>query len=162
KRWWNKALVIAETLVLDEDACPMFNLISPEYSFESFCRQMFGKDPVTVMDAASAEITYARRNHRETTKDANFRKRSRARAYADELQQLVGLCMASIPSKPTPGFRTTVKPLVMTLLQRWEIGELRQFFAEVPDAGVPGEVLKLIDFVTVVVSRRDVDSADIQ
>src|SRR5205085_1169270 len=61
-----------------------------------------------------------------------------------------------------PDFLMTVKPLVMNLLQRWEIGDLRQFFADVPDEGVPGEVLKVIDFVTVVASSRDVDSADIQ
>jgi hypothetical protein len=140
----------------------MFNLISPEYSFERFCHLMLGKDPTAVLDAASAEITYARRNHRETTKDADFRKGSRGRAYCDNLQRLVGLCMGSIPSDPTPDFLMTVKPLVMNLLQRWEIGDLRQFFADVPDEGLPGEVLKVIDFVTVVVSRRDVDSADIQ
>jgi hypothetical protein len=103
----------------------LIDLVSPGYSFEEFCSRMFGKDPIAVMDAASAEITYARRNHRETTKDGDFRKGSRGRAYCDDLQRLIGLCMGSIPSDAPPNFLSTVKPLVMHLLQKWEIGDLR-------------------------------------
>lgn len=43
----------------------MISLVSPECDLQEFCRRMFGKDPMQVMDAASAEITYARQLHRE-------------------------------------------------------------------------------------------------
>jgi hypothetical protein len=73
----------------------MISLVSPKYDFQEFCRCMFGKDPMEVMEAASAEITYARRIHRETTKDRDFRRGSRGRAYCDDLQQLISLFMGS-------------------------------------------------------------------
>jgi len=71
----------------------MISLVSPEYNLESFCNHMLGKDPLMVMQAASAEISYARRLHRETTKDSDFRKGSRGREYCENLQTLISLVM---------------------------------------------------------------------
>lgn len=105
----------------------MFSLVSPEYNFHDFCRCMFGKDPSQVMDAASAEITYARRNHREKTKDRDFRKGSRGRAYCDDLQQLIRLFFnLSVPGNVTPEFVDAVRPLALDLLRRWRIPSLSQ------------------------------------
>lgn len=85
-------------------------LISLEYNFQEFCRRMFENDPIQVMDAASAEITYARRIHREKTKDRNFRTGSRGRAYCEDLQRLISLFMGSAPDKVSPEFLDAVKP----------------------------------------------------
>jgi hypothetical protein len=108
----------------------MSSLVSPEYSLEIFCYRMLGHDPLSVMTAASAEITYARRLHRESTKASNFRKGSRGREYCEALQCLIFLLMnGTVPSAATPGFLTAVKPLIQQLLQKWEIGELRRVFS---------------------------------
>jgi hypothetical protein len=90
---------------------------------------MFGKDPLEVTEAASAEITYARQIHRQKTKDRDFRKGSRGRAYCDDLQQFISLFMGSVPDSVSPEFVAAVKPLALHLLQRWEVVGLRKLLA---------------------------------
>lgn len=107
-----------------------FKLVSPEYSLQIFCYHMLGHDPLYVMEAASAEITYARILHRDSTKDLNFRKGSQGQKYCDELQHLIYLLMnGTVPSEATPDFLAATKPLVRHLLEKWEIGGLRNIFA---------------------------------
>jgi hypothetical protein len=107
----------------------MISLISPKYSFRDFCQCMFGKDPLQVIDAACAEINNARLNHREKTKDRDFRRGSRGRLYCDYLQQLISLFMGSVPNKVSPEFLDGVNPLARHLLQRWDILGLRKLLA---------------------------------
>jgi hypothetical protein len=139
----------------------MISLISPDYNLRDFCQCMFGKDPLQVMDAASAEIIHARLIHQEKTKDRDFRRGSRGRAYCDDLQQLISLFMGSAPDKVSPQFLDAVKPLALHLLQRWEILGLRQILAR-PTEPIPltdfGEVT---DFLAVVISKEDVEAGDI-
>jgi hypothetical protein len=97
----------------------MISLVSPEYSLETFCYRMLGREPLSVMEAASAEITYARLLHRESTKNSNFRKGSRGWEYCEDLQRLVYLLMnGTLPSNTTLEFLAAVKPLVQQLLQK--------------------------------------------
>jgi hypothetical protein len=111
----------------------MISLVSPEYSFEEFCLRMVGKDLVfEVMDAASAEITYARQIHRKTTKDQNFRKGSKGRLYCEDLHPLISLIMdGSVPADATTDFLHAVKPL------KWERDQ-RRFFANLPEVKLLG------------------------
>jgi len=102
-------------------------LVSPEYSFEEFCRLMFGKNPVEVTGAASAEIAYAQRIQRQRTGGRGFRKGSRGRTYCDNLQNLVRLFMGSVPIDTSRDFLSAVRPLALDLLQRWTILGLREF-----------------------------------
>ena len=88
----------------------MIGLVSPDYNFSEFCRCMFGSDPMQVIDTASAEITYARRNHREKTKDSDFRKGSRGRAYCEDLQQFIALFMGAVPDQVSAEFINAVGP----------------------------------------------------
>lgn len=118
----------------------MISLVSPEYDFQEFCRCMFDKDPMQVMEAASAEITYARTIHREKTKDRDFQRGSRGRVYCDDLQQLIALFMGSVRDEMSPEFLDAVKPLAMNLLQRWEIVGLRQLVARTANPTPPGRL----------------------
>lgn len=139
----------------------MSNLVSGEYSLKAFCTAMHGKNPWDVMDAASVEIAFARRLHREATKRSDFRKGSKGREYCDSLQMLIFLLMnGTVPPGASPSFLATVKPLFVHLLQKWEIGTLRQVFAKVPsaEASIPQG---FADPLMVVVSRADVDAMDI-
>jgi len=104
----------------------MISLVSPKYSFRDFCQCMFEKDPLQVIDAASAEITYARLIHREKTRDRDFRKGSRGHVYCEDLQQLISLFMGPAPDKVSREFLDSVKPLARHVLQRWEIIGFRQ------------------------------------
>jgi hypothetical protein len=82
------------------------------------------------METASAEITYARILHRNSTKNLNFRKGSQGRKYCDDLRHLISLLMnGTVPSEATPEFLAAVKPLVRQLLERWEIGDVRSIFS---------------------------------
>jgi hypothetical protein len=91
---------------------------------------MLGHNPLSVMIAASAEITYARRLHRASSKESHFRKGSRGREYCEALQPFIFLPMnGTVPSAATPEFLAAVKPLIQQLLQTWEIGELRRVFS---------------------------------
>lgn len=121
---------------------------------------MHGKDPLAVMEAASAEISYARRLHRETTKEFKFRKGSRGKEYCENLQKIISMLMnGSVPAGSTPEFLITIKPLIQGLLQRWEIGNLCQVFANLkkqerlsfPDT---------VDPLVIVISRSEVDALD--
>lgn len=139
----------------------MINLVSPEYDLETFCNRMRGKDPLSVMEAASAEISYARRLHREAAKESDFRKGSRGRRYCENLQKLISMLMnGSVPAGSTSEFLITVKPLVQELLQRWEIGNLRQVFSNLQTKerlSLP----KTIDPLVIVISRNEVEAMDI-
>ena len=109
----------------------MISLVSPEYNLEAFCNHMRGKDPLAIMEAASAEGSYARRLHRETTKEDDFREGSKGWEYCESLQKLVFLLMnGSVPTGASSEFLTVVKPLVQQLLQKWRIGNLRQVFSD--------------------------------
>jgi hypothetical protein len=137
----------------------MISLVSPEYNLEKFCNHV-RKDPLAVLDAASEEIFYARRLHREATKDSDFRKGSRGREYCENLQKLISLIMnGSVPTGSTPEFLFAVKPLVQHLLQKWELGNLRQIFSDLqsPESlSLP----KTIDPLVIVVSRGEVETMD--
>ncbi len=136
--------------------------MSPEYSLETFCYQMRGRDPVAVIEAASAEISYARRFHREATKDSDFRKGSRGREYCENLQRLVSLVMnGSVPAGSTPEFLAAVKPLVHQLLERWEIGNLRQVFSNLQAPESLSLFSKIIKPLVLIVSRKEVEEGDI-
>jgi hypothetical protein len=138
----------------------MISLVSPEYNLEAFCNHMRGKDPFAIIDAASAEASYARRLHRGATKDSDFRKGSRGRKYCESLQKLVFLLMnGSVPTGASSEFLTVVKPLVQQLLQKWEIGNLRQVFSDFqqPESlSLP----KTIDPLVVVISKAEVEAID--
>jgi len=109
----------------------MVTLVSPEYSLVAFCYQMIDKDPVEIMEVASAEITYARRLHTEKTGETAFRKGSKGRLYSEQLQCLIRLLMGgSIPQEMSAEFIADVRPLVRQLLKKYEIGELRQKFSD--------------------------------
>ncbi len=106
-------------------------LVSPEYDFEMFCNNTRGEDPLAVIESASGEINSARRLHRKTTTDFDFRKGSKGRAYCENLQKLISLLMnGSVPAGSTPEFLAAVKPLIQQLLQKNEIGNLRQVFSK--------------------------------
>ena len=94
---------------------------------------MIGKDPLQVIDAASAEITYARLIHQQMTKDRNFRRESRGRIYCDDLQQLISLFMGSAPDKVSPEFVDAVSPLAPLLQQKWDILGLRQILGRMSE-----------------------------
>ena len=105
----------------------MVALISPEYDLVAFCYRVLDKNPVEVAEAASAEITYAKRLHREVTAQSDFRRGSKGRRYCDQLQLLVStLVNGTIPAAAPWTFRSDVRPLVCRLLERWEIGSLRR------------------------------------
>lgn len=112
------------------------------------------------MDAAGEEITSARRLHRDATKFSDFRKGSKGRKYCDSLQMLISLTMnGSVPAGATPTFLMTVKPLIDHLLKKWELGTLRQDFANVQQA----EQFSLpdaLDPFVVVVTRAEVEAMD--
>lgn len=85
----------------------MATIISPDYSLKEFCQRMIGKDPVEVMDVASAEITYARKLHREKTNQADFRSSTKGRAYCDDLQRLISLFILRCQPMRVSGFTIT-------------------------------------------------------
>lgn len=138
----------------------MITLVSPEYSFDRFCQAMIGKDPMEVMEAASAEITYARRDHRERTRESGFRIGSRGRAYCETLQILIGLFMGSAPETIPPDFARAVRPLAVDLLRRCEIKGLRDVMS-MPLARPGSGLGEFADFLTVVISKDQVHAGDI-
>ncbi len=139
----------------------MISLVSPEYNLETFSNHMRGKDPLAVIEAASVEISFARRLHREATKDSDFRNGSRGREYCESLQKLISLIMnGSVPLGSTPEFLTAVKPLIQQLLEKWEIGNLREIFSNI-QAPESLSLPKTIDPLVLVVSREEVEAMDI-
>jgi len=137
-------------------------LVSPEYSLGTFCSHMHDKHPLVIMQAASAEIVYARSLHRKTTQDSDFRKgsRGRSREYCESLEKLVLLIgKGSVPTGCTPEFLATVKPLIQQFLQQWEIGNLRQAFLDfqaLESIGMP----ETVDPLIIVISRAEVEAMD--
>jgi len=105
-------------------------LICPEFNFELFCYRVLAKEPknpIEVIDMANQEAWYARRQHRTTTKEDNFRRGSQGRAYCEDLQRMVSVLMnGNFPSSTKPEFKAAIKPLALHLLKRYEIGQLRQ------------------------------------
>src|ERR1043166_7938677 len=92
-------------------------VISPEFDLRVFCYYMMDKDPAAVMEAASAEISYVRHNHREQTTESRFRKGSRGEKYCEALQSLIRLLMnGKMPGDPEPQFIEAITPLLTTLL----------------------------------------------
>jgi hypothetical protein len=141
----------------------MVDLVSPEYSFENFCRSMVGKDPMEVLDTASAEITYAHRNHKERTREWNFRKGSRGRAYCDDLQRLISLFMGTVPEPSPSKFLAALMPLAIDVLKRCEIVGLRQVVSMWRERErLEKTPTPVIDFLAVVISRQEVESGDIR
>ena len=141
----------------------MERLISPEYELETFCKSVRGNDLLAVMDAISTEIRTAKRLHRETTKDGDFRKGSKGANYCENLRQLLGMLMnSSVPEGRTPEFLWAAKPLVQQLLQDWEIGDLRQVFANLPQPEGTGllSLPEMLDPLVFIVSRDEVEAGD--
>mgnify|MGYP005842903877 CR=1 FL=1 len=139
----------------------MVSLVSPDYNFDTFCVRMIGKNPLEVIEAASAEATYARVLHSEATKDSNFRKGSKGRLYCDNLERLIRCFTGGeVPADATPEFLSAVRPLFLHLLTKWEIGNLRHVFKEMPLADAEC-VPELADTLVVAVSRRDVETSDV-
>lgn len=138
----------------------MVSLLSPSYDLRTFCDCVLGKHPYAVVDAASAELTYARRHHCETTKNSDFRKGSKGKEYCDNLQRLINLIMhGSVPDGTSDKFLQTVKPLMDQLLQTWDVGGLREVFANLPGP----EILDLYasaDPLVIVISRPEVEARD--
>lgn len=141
----------------------MTNLVSPEYDLDKFCSCMLGEDLSAVMDATSSEIGQARLHHRRTTKESDFRKGSRGRAYCENLQRLLSMLMiGSVPEGSTREFLWSVKPLVQQLLQKWEIGNLRQVFLTLPKPKGTGclSLPETLDPLVFVISRAEVEAMD--
>jgi hypothetical protein len=144
----------------------MISLVSPKYDFRDFCQCMFGKDPLQVIDAASAEITYARLIHREKTMDRDFRRGSRGRAYCDDLQQLISLFMGSAPDNVSPEFIDAVSPLALHLQQKWEILGLSQILGRMSEAEAkptneslpPADLDEAAPFIHIVARRSEVEN----
>jgi hypothetical protein len=138
-------------------------LVSPEYDLKRFCSHMRGKDFMAVIDAASAEISYARRLHRQTTKTSHFRKGSKGRQYCENLQKLISLLVnGSVPSGSTPDFLNDIKPLILELLQKWKIGNLRQIFSLIQQPGFASWAVELgADPLVIVVSKDEIMRSDI-
>jgi hypothetical protein len=106
-------------------------VLSPEFDLRIFCYQVMDKDPAEVMQAASAEISYARHNHREQTTERQFRGGSKGSKYCDSLQSLIRMLMnGQMPSDPAPEFIEAVRPLVRNLLKKWRLGNLDDYFTE--------------------------------
>jgi hypothetical protein len=110
----------------------METLISPEYNFELFCFRVSAtdpKDPIAVIDIASTEAWLARKLHRQTTQDDDFRRGSRGRAYCDDLRRLVFVLMnGEFPADTSDKFKIALRPLAINVLHSYEIGSLRQHF----------------------------------
>lgn len=141
----------------------MTKLVSPEHDLGAFCKSVAGSDPSALVNAISAEIVLARHLHCVTAKKADFPKGSKGREYCENLQRLLWMLMnGSVPDGSTPEFLWTVKPLVQQLLQKWEIGNLRQVFAKLPRPGGLSllDLPETADPVVFVVSRDEVEAGD--
>lgn len=138
----------------------MEKLVSPEYDLDAFCHIVRGKDLPAVMRAVSVEISMARLLHRKTTNGRDFRKGSKGDEYCENLQKLLSMLMnGSVPNGSTPEFLWAVKPLVQQLLQEWEIGDLRQVFADLPQPKDTGLLClpETVDPLVFIISRAEVE-----
>jgi hypothetical protein len=106
-------------------------VIAPEHDLQLFCYRMIDRDPVAILEAASAEIAYCRHNHCQPTKQLDFRKGSKGRQYCDDLQMLVRVLMnGQLPNDIDPRFKAAIAPLITVLLRKWRIGALHEYFRE--------------------------------
>ncbi|MEY2494670.1 MAG: hypothetical protein QOJ45_1162 [Verrucomicrobiota bacterium] len=106
-------------------------VIAPEHDLQLFCYRMIDRDPVAILEAASAEIAYCRHNHREQTKQLDFRKGSKGQQYCDDLQMLVRVLMnGQFPTDIDAKFMAAIAPLIKILLRKWRIGRLHEYFKE--------------------------------
>lgn len=138
----------------------MISLVSPEYNFETFCNHMRGKNPLAIMEAASTEISYARRLNRESTNDSEFRKGSRGWEYCENLQKLISLIMnGSVPAGSSSEFLITVEPLIHQLLRGWEMGGLRKMFSNLKTQERPSLPM-ICNPLILVISRAEVEAMD--
>jgi hypothetical protein len=73
------------------------------------------------------------------------------------------LLNGSVPDGSTPEFLWTVKPLIQQLLLKWEIGDLRQVFSNLPQPGCNGLLCRSesVDPLVFIVSRDEVEAGDI-
>jgi hypothetical protein len=112
----------------------MITLVSPTLDFQAFCEAMVGHDLLWIIDTASTEATYAQHLHEQASGRFEFRPGSRGRRYCDDLQSLVSMLMnGRVPADASAGFTAAVKPLVIDLLKKWDISDLRSvFFAQEP------------------------------
>jgi hypothetical protein len=69
--------------------------------------------------------------------------------------------MGTVPDKASPQFLDAVKPLALNLLQRWEITGFRQLIARPTEPRLPIELDKVVDLLTVVISKEDVVTGDV-
>jgi hypothetical protein len=104
----------------------MHILVSPKYDFKIFCERMLQKNSADVLDATLAESKNARLHHRETTKDRDFRKGSRGRAYCDDLGNLIRCLATGGSNKVSEKFLDAVYPLALHLLHERENVGLRR------------------------------------
>ena len=78
----------------------MGSLVSPEYILEVFCDAMKGDNIPAIMDAAGAEVSFARRLHRELTNRSDFRKGSKGWKYCNDLRMLGFVRKLGFSGKP--------------------------------------------------------------
>lgn len=105
------------------------DLISPELDFGLFCLRVKDRDLLRVMDAAGVESSRILREHRQRT-GRSFRRGSRQERYCNNLSCLVGMLVnGRYPDTADAAFFGAVLPLARHLLQRWQIGNLRDVFS---------------------------------
>jgi hypothetical protein len=105
--------------------------LSPHMHFVEFCYRVADRDTLAAVDDATAEIAFHRRLHRAETGEREFRNGSVGRRYCEQLQLLISMLVnGQVPSNAPETFRHDVAPLVRRLLQKWEIGQLRQEFGD--------------------------------
>ena len=138
----------------------MVDLVSPEYNLDMFCRRMLGKDLLAVIEATSAEIGNARRLHREATKGKDFQKGSKGWEYCTNLQRLLSMLMnGSVPKDSSQEFLYSIRPLILHLLKKWEIGNLRSVFSNISDPELE-KLSEIVDPLIVVISKAEVAAGD--
>jgi len=104
-------------------------LISPNYNFEVFCYHMTAKDPVDVIEESSAEAWRAKKLHQRTSRESKFRPGTKGQTYCEKLHFLTStLVNGTIPQDAPPEFRKEIRPLILRILERWNIESLRQEF----------------------------------
>lgn len=135
------------------------DLISPEFDFRLFCRRVPHRDPIQVMDAAGMESSLLHREYRERT-GRTFRRGSKQQRYCDNLQCLVYMLMnGAYPGTAGPEFFGAVVPLVTNLLERWQIGNLRDVFSPDNIERHEKEAALSDPFLAVILKARDAGRA---
>ncbi len=138
----------------------MVELVSPGYDLEIFCRQMLGKNLIAVIKETSAEIGNARKLHLEATKGKDFPIGSKGSKYCSNLQRLVSILVnGSVPNNASQEFLNSIRRLIINLLQKWEIGNLRSVFSNIRDAEFVG-LSEIVDPLIVVISKFVVETGN--